>query len=179
MKIQYLLVLFSIATIVTSCQSNVTKTQPDIPEMNTPINTEAPIVSRNHITIDRPVSRVWDILTSINNWPKWQSEVTESTLNGPLQEGTTFDWKAGGLSFRSAIHTCKEKQFFGWTGETFGASAIHNWKFEEKDGHTIVYVEESLQGFFPWLLTSKFQKNLNAGMIKNLKELKKACEAEI
>lgn len=67
---------------------------------------------------------------------------------------------------------------FGWTGKTLGASAIHNWVFEKKDEKTIVTVEESLQGLLPSLFRKYFQKNLDAGIITNLKELKSASELQ-
>ena len=97
---------------------------------------------------------------------------------GEIKEGTRFNWKAGGLSFKSIIHTDKTHSMFGWTGTTFGASAIHNWTFEEKDHQTIVRVEESLQGVFPRLFRAYFQRNLDAGVLTNLTELKKASESK-
>ena len=65
---------------------------------------------------------------------------------------------------------------FGWTGTTPGASEIHNWFFESRGNTTIVKVEESLQGVFPRLFKPYFQKNLDAGVLKNLQELKSAAE---
>lgn len=101
-------------------------------------------------------------LTSINNWPAWQKNITETVVHGNIQEGTAFDWKAGGLSFKSKIHTSIPQSGFGWTGTTFGASAIYNWTFEAKGNTTIVKVQESLQGVFPKLFRGSFQKNLDS-----------------
>lgn len=145
-------------------------------EMNIPVNKDAPVISDSEIIIDAPKEKVWQILTTINDWPEWQTEVTESNLKGELREGAEFKWKAGRLSFTSKIHTIEPKNKFGWTGETFGASAIHNWFFKDKGEKTIIYVEESLQGVFPLLFKSYFQRNLNEGMKRNLKDLKDASE---
>lgn len=144
--------------------------------MNIPVNEKAPVVSRNQIEIEATVDAVWKTLTDINDWPKWQKDVTETLVNGDIKQGTKFDWKAGGLSFKSVIHTSNPKSMFGWTGSTFGANAVHNWFFEENGNVTVVKVEESLQGILPKLFTSYFRKNLDSGVVKNLKELKSAAE---
>lgn len=146
--------------------------------MNIPINENASVKSKNQIEIDAPLATVWDVLTDINNWANWQKAVSETIVDGEIKEGTRFNWKAGGLSFKSRIHTVNSMSMFGWTGTTFGASAIHNWTFKEKDNKTIVKVEESLQGVFPRLFRGYFQKNLDAGVRTNLEELKTASESK-
>lgn len=146
--------------------------------MNIPINGKAPVKSTSQIEIDAPVNTVWKILTDIEHWSKWQKAVTQTVVHGEIKEGTQFDWKAGGLSFKSKIHTDVLHSKFGWTGTTFGASAIHNWSFEESNDRTIVRVEESLQGIFPKLFRGYFQKNLDTGVKKNLEELKIASESK-
>lgn len=149
---------------------------PNRGNMNILINESAPVKSKNQVEIDAPIDTVWKILTDINNWTKWQKTVSKTEVLGAIKEGTKFNWKAGGLSFKSMIHTQNPKSSFGWTGTTFGASAIHNWTFKEKDNKTIVKVEESLQGVFPRLFRGYFQKNLDSGIVANLKELKTASE---
>lgn len=145
--------------------------------MNIPINENAPVKSKNQIEIHAPVDTVWNILTDIKNWNKWQTAVTETIVDEKIEEGIEFEWKAGGLSFKSKIHTSKPYTAFGWTGTTIGASAIHNWTFIKKGNDTtIVIVEESLQGVFPKLFKKYFQSNLDKGVLTNLMELKNASE---
>ncbi len=145
--------------------------------MNIPINENAPVKSRNQIEIQAPVETVWYTLTDIKNWTKWQKAVTGTTVGEKIEEGTKFKWKAGGLSFKSKIHTSEPNTAFGWTGTTIGASAIHNWTFMKKGNNTTtVLVEESLQGVFPKLFKKYFQNNLDNGVLTNLMELKEASE---
>lgn len=141
-----------------------------------PVNTSAPVLSEAQLTINAPAEKVFAVLNDINNWPAWQKDVTETQLQSAPAEGTVFLWKAGGLSFESKIHTNTPSLFFGWTGTTFGAYAVHNWQFVQNDSSTTVTVHESLQGFIPWLMSSFFQSNLDKGVIKNLNELKAAVE---
>lgn len=147
--------------------------------MNIPVNQIAPVKSEGVISIAAPLDAVWHVLTRIDGWPSWQEDVTDSALQGELREGAVFRWKAGGIRFTSRIHTMKEKTMFGWTGETFGASAIHNWTFSERNGVTTIKVEESLQGFLPSLFRNYFQRKLERGMRKNLEELRSASENRV
>jgi uncharacterized membrane protein len=147
-------------------------------EVKIPVNENAPVISAGRIEINAPISDVWNVLTSIESWPTWQADVTDAKLNGEVAEGTTFVWKAGGLTFNSRLHTVLHLEELGWTGTTFGASAIHNWTFSETEGHTMVGVRESLQGIFPSIFKKYFQKTLDAGIVKNLEELKKASESK-
>lgn len=144
--------------------------------MNIQINNNAPVKSQGTIEINAPIDIVWHVLTEINEWHTWQKSVSESVLEAKLNEGTPFKWKANGISFHSIIHTIKPKTMFGWTGKTFGASAIHNWVFIQNSDITIVNVEESLQGVLPRLFKKYFQNNLAKGMQNNLEELKIASE---
>lgn len=145
-------------------------------KMNIPINEHAPAIASSQVFINASIDTVWGILTDINNWTKWQTNVTKAIVHGDIRQGTKFEWKAGGLSFKSKIHTSNPMSMFGWTGTTLGASAVHNWFFESRDNGTEVRVEESLQGVFPRLFSNYFQKNLKSGVIKNLRELKSAAE---
>jgi len=74
------------------------------------------------------------------------------------------------------LHTIDPFRQIGWTGKTFGMFAIHNWTITEKDGRTVVSVEESLEGFFAKLLKYTFSKSLENGMQKWLDLLKQECE---
>lgn len=148
-------------------------------KMKTPINKKAPVVQRQEIVIKAPAERVWQVLSDIEDWPQWQSEITEAKLEGGLAEGSVFKWKAGGLSFTSQLHTVQADTALGWTGKTFGASAVHNWWIIPQDESTLVKVEESLQGFFPSLMKGKFNRDLEKGMRKSLEELKAEAEKEL
>ncbi len=120
--------------------------------------------------------KVWTVLTNINNWDNWQTDISKPKLNGELKPNSTFDWKSGGAKIHSTLHTVEPFQKIGWTGKTFGMFAIHNWIITEKDGNIEVSVEESLEGFFAKLLKNSFNKSLANGMQNWLDLLKKECE---
>ena len=142
------------------------------------INSNAPVKCSKSITINANSKKVWAVLTSIDNWSKWQTDVSKPKLNGKLKPETTFDWKAGGAKIHSILHTVEPYSRFGWTGTTFGVYAIHNWTLTETDGNTIVKVDESMEGFLARLFRKSFNNNLAKGMQRWLDMLKLECERQ-
>jgi uncharacterized protein YndB with AHSA1/START domain len=165
-SILLVVVSLAISTSITAQNNSIMKT----------INGNAPVKCTKSITIDASGEKVWKVITNINDWSIWQSEISKPKLNGELKSGTTFDWKTGGAKIHSTLHTVQPNNKLGWTGKTFGMFAIHNWTFTEDNGQTKVIVEESMEGFLAKLLKRSFNKNLEKGMQNWLILLKQECE---
>ena len=144
--------------------------------MNIQSNPNAPVKFSKSIQINSSAKKVWAVLTDINNWDKWQPEISKPKLNDELKEQSKFVWKTGGIKIHSTLHTVKPYEALGWTGHTFGLFAIHNWQIMEKDGITMVIVNESMEGLLAGLFKKSFNKNLDTGMQHWLEALKKECE---
>jgi uncharacterized protein YndB with AHSA1/START domain len=140
------------------------------------INNTAPVQCSKTITINASSEKVWAVMTNIDNWATWQTDISNPKLNGELKPETTFDWKTGGAKIHSTLHTVESFKNFGWTGKTFGMFAVHNWTLTETEGQTTVSVDESMEGFFAKLLKKSFNKNLEKGMQNWLDLLKQECE---
>ena len=91
------------------------------------INNKAPVKCSKTILINASPEKVWSVLTNIDQWATWQTDITKPKLNGELKLNTTFDWKTGGVKIHSTLLTVEPFNHFGWTGKTFGMVAIHNW----------------------------------------------------
>ena len=140
------------------------------------INNNAPVKCSKTIIINASIEEVWQVMTNIDNWANWQTDIIKPKLNGELKPETTFDWKTGGAKIHSTLHTVEPYKNFGWTGKTFGMFAIHNWTLIETNGKTKVSVDESMEGFFAKLFKKSFNKNLEKGMQTWLDLLKVECE---
>lgn len=140
------------------------------------INNHAPVKCSKTIVIDASIEKVWSVMTDINNWPNWQKDISKSNLNGALQPNATFDWKTGGVKIHSTLHTVNPCKEFGWTGNTLGLFAIHNWTLTETNGKTNVSVDESMEGFLTKIFKGSFNKSLQKGMLNWLVLLKQTCE---
>jgi len=116
------------------------------------IEADAPLRARKDIVINAPVSHVWMVQSDINNWPKWQKEVSIAKLHGRLAKGTVFTWKAMGMNINSELQQVIENKIIGWSGKSIGMKAIHIWTFEKQGNKTMVTTEESLSGWFPTII---------------------------
>jgi uncharacterized protein YndB with AHSA1/START domain len=136
------------------------------------INKNAPVKTVQKITINASPEKVYSIMTNVDQWSTWQADIQKPVLNGSFEKGNSFNWKTGGLTIRSNIHTAVPSKKIGWSGRAFGAFAIHNWTFTEKGNYTEVTVEESMEGWLVKLMQKKFQKGLEKSLqiwMNNLK----------
>ena len=140
------------------------------------INQKAPVTYHKKIVINANAVDVWKVLTNINKWPEWQTEIKKASINGLPEAEADFIWVFGGLKIRSRIHTVQPYVEFGWTGKGFWIYAIHNWKITELNKQTEVYVEESMEGIPASILKKILNKKLEQSNTKWLELLKKECE---
>ncbi len=140
------------------------------------INHNAAVKFTMAIDINATQVKVWSVLTDIDKWPSWQTDIKYASLNGPLEADTTFDWKSGGVKIHSRLHTVNPYRQFGWTGKTIGISAIHNWTINAKADNVSITVEESMEGFLVNLFKKSFNRALEDGLKQWLEYLKKECE---
>lgn len=130
------------------------------------INHKAPVKKFDKIFIKTDTQKIWEVLTDINQWAGWHEKISRSELEQDLLEpGTKFKWTINGTTIVSTLHTVKPYEAFGWSGVTFGGSAIHNWYLKPDDSGTMVSVEESMQG---WLI-ALFKRKMNRDLAKDMR----------
>lgn len=140
------------------------------------IDHDAPLTARDQVSIDAPVEKVWADLTAIERWPDWQSGVSSAELEGPLDTGTRFEWKANGLKVVSTIEILEPEHRIGWSGKSMGMNAIHRWELEQEHEGTRVVTEESLSGWLAWMLKVFDRDFLKKSLDASLQELKAQAE---
>lgn len=138
------------------------------------VQEDAPVKASSEITINAPPERVWELLTNVKDWPRWQPDITKAEMSGPLQRGTDFTWKAG-TQIRSRIALIQPPKEFVWTGVAYRAKAIHVWELERIAGKgTLVRTRESMDG--PMLAIFFSSKKLEESQQHWLTALKAAAE---
>ena len=140
------------------------------------INNKAPVVCRRQVTIYASAKVVYHALSQINEWVLWQPEIKKAKLKGFPKAGAAFQWISGGSKINSIIHTASPYHAFGWSGKALGIYAIHNWYIDEQSDHTVVHVEESMQGLLAFMFRKNIKKKLAKGMENWLQFLKHYCE---
>lgn len=140
------------------------------------IDQNAPLHARQETLIRAPLEKVWDLQTDINHWHEWQPDVAFAKLEGTLAPNTIFRWKGGGINITSRLHTVEPPTRIGWTGDSMGMHAVHNWTLEPHENGTRVITEESLSGWLASIIKLFDRNFLNKSLTKSLQTLKSEAE---
>lgn len=140
------------------------------------INAQAPVQQAKQILIAASPEKIWSVLTNVNNWVKWNKKITQARMEGPAIKGARFRWTVNGAKINSEFHTVEPFRTLGWSGTTFGGSAIHNWVLEPREDQTLVKVEESMEGWLIALFKTKMNRDLERDMEFWLEKLKLESE---
>jgi uncharacterized protein YndB with AHSA1/START domain len=144
----------------------------------TGINEQAPVVGSAEIEIAAPPEGAWDVLTAIERWPSWNPDVKETSVEGGIDEGTEFRWKAGPGTITSTIQEVEAPHRIMWTGKTFGIKAIHVHTLEARNGRTVVRSQESYDGLVARLFHGRLKKTLDDALRNGLERLKVETERQ-
>ena len=143
------------------------------------IHKNAPVVARSRVQIAADPEAVWELLTDLEKWPTWKTDVRSMALHGPLKPGSIFVWKAGPGTIRSTLQEVDPPRAVGWTGSTFGVKAIDVFRLEASEGGTLVREAESWEGFVVRLFAGRMRKTLQSSLDSGLAELKAEAERRV
>ncbi|RRQ73129.1 Shy6-polyketide cyclase [Streptomyces griseofuscus] len=110
------------------------------------IDETAPVIVRLSTLIDAPLERVWALHTDIDTWARWNADVDQAELDGPLLPGNSFRWKTHGLDITSTIREIVPGRRLVWGGPANGIEGVHVWTFEQTGSQVTVHTEESWSG---------------------------------
>lgn len=136
----------------------------------------ASIRSRREIDVAAPPDVVWGVLTDFDRWQEWNPEVKSMSFDGPLAPGAMFRWKAGPGTIVSTVEEIDRPRYIRWRGRTLSIAAVHEWRFEGRDGGTRVETDESFSGTLVRLLRGSLQKQLDRSLEEGLGHLKREAE---
>lgn len=140
------------------------------------VEKRAPVVEASEIVIAAPPETVWDVLATIEGWPAWNPDVKWVSVDGDVVEGTQFRWKSGPGKVTSTLQRVERPRLIAWTGRTFGIDAVHVWRFEPRDGATLVRTEESFEGIVARLFRRPLRSTLAGALENSLRHLKAEAE---
>jgi uncharacterized protein YndB with AHSA1/START domain len=144
----------------------------------TDIDENAPVITRDEILIDAPLSHVWGLHTDISSWSEWLPDIDSSTIEGPLEMGTVFHWETFGLSIESTIEEIEPLRRIVWSGPAQGILAIHVWMMTPSENGVIVHTEESWDGEPVRAQPEEMQQALDSSLRGWLQSLKLKAEAQ-
>ncbi|USN96547.1 MAG: SRPBCC family protein [Candidatus Nomurabacteria bacterium] len=136
----------------------------------------APVRRRQSIEVYASVHLVWSLMSEIEQWPKWNTDIKSARLLGNLRPGTTFKWKAGPGTITSTIEAVEPEKMIGWSGKLPGILAVHIWRIEGNNKKVVVTTEESWSGIVPKLFRKYSEQTLEKAINDGLLLLKHAAE---
>jgi uncharacterized protein YndB with AHSA1/START domain len=142
------------------------------------IRSGAPVVSAAQIEIDAPQGVVWDVLTAVDRWPSWNPAVKSASLQGGLEEGAVFRWKAGPGTIVSRLEEVEAPSRIAWSGRSMGIKAFHVHTLEQRNGRTLIRTEESYEGLIARLFSGRLRKMLDDSLRDGLRHLKAEAERQ-
>lgn len=140
------------------------------------VDESAPVVASGEIEVEADVETVWEVLTDIESWPRWNPDVRWASLKGELAEGSAFRWKTGPGTITATLRRVERPRLVGWTGKTIGIEAVHVWWLEPRDGATAVRTAESWAGLMPRLFPGPMRRILEKAIQAGLGFLKAEAE---
>jgi uncharacterized protein YndB with AHSA1/START domain len=140
------------------------------------INRDAPATAEGELWIDADPQTVFSVIAAIDQWPSWNPDVKSVSVEGPVQPGTAFRWKAGPSSLTSTLQMVDPPREIAWTGTTMGIKAVHLVRFQASDGGTLARSEESWAGLMASLLKGYSRRTLDKGIRSILSHLKTEAE---
>jgi hypothetical protein len=93
-----------------------------------------------------------------------------------LRVGSTFQWKAGGLTITATVQVVEPGRRIGWTGRALGTQAKHIWTLKPHQDGTLVTTEESMDGWFVKVMKVMMPRFLDESLDGWLQSLKQHAE---
>jgi len=140
------------------------------------VKQDAPAFARSETEIAADPETVWDVLTAFESWPRWNPDVRSVSIDGGLEEGTVFRWKAGRTTITSTVRKVDRPRLIGWTGKTTGIDAVHVWRLQPTEARTLVQTEESWDGLLVRIARGPLQRRLQKAVDGGLEHLKAEAE---
>ena len=147
--------------------------------MTVPSETDsvAPVLARHEVEIKATLDDVWRLHTDVHAWAKWQSDITEASIEGDFEVGNSFSWSSYGLAVTSTIYSITEPSRTLWGGTGAGITGIHEWLFAEAPDGVRVTTVESFAGAPVEADVTNMQSLLDASLVSWLDHMKKTAES--
>jgi len=140
------------------------------------VTSDAPVVERGSVRIAADASIVWNLISDIDGWPRWNPDVSSASLAGPLRPGSTFRWKAGPGTITSTLLEVDAPRRIAWRGTTLGIRAVHIWAISPTDDGTLLETEESWEGLLVSVFRRSMRKSLGGAIARGLEAVRVAAE---
>jgi uncharacterized protein YndB with AHSA1/START domain len=142
----------------------------------TAIDATAPVAVQHSVEIAAPAGRVWSLLTEVNDWTRWQTDITDARSPEPLAPGTAFTWTSFEFTVTSTVYALDPGSRILWGGDSGGITGIHEWTVTPTPAGCRVTTAESFSGPPVPSLAEQLKEQLDFSLVSWLDLLKKEAE---
>jgi uncharacterized membrane protein len=130
------------------------------------------------VEVGAGADKLWDILTDVDSWPRWQgTHFVKLSEPGRIAGGSTFVAELGGVKWELRVTKAEKPNRIVWVGQRPGLKAVHEWEFNEVGGKTLVTTKESMTGCMLFLARRRARTILSNTDRKWLNDLKARAES--
>lgn len=153
-----------------------------MPTTHTPPRSVAEIEVRGSLVavaedrIAAPIEVVWQVLSALDEWPRWNTAVRSMRADDGARDGAVFRWRAGPGTITSTVLRAEPPTGIAWRGRTLGIEALHVWRLEAHGADTVVRTEESYSGLVARLFRPLLRRALEQALEQGLADLKVESE---
>jgi hypothetical protein len=137
------------------------------------------------IAIKAPLSRVWQVFTTLADWGQWNSVCQDCCLPAgeEMAAGTCFSFKLRPyyVPIKIDLHVtrCETGREVVWEGERLGVRGVHRFEFKEAGDQVILTSIEEFSGplFFlsHLILVPRRLHQLSKKLLWEVKQAAEAC----
>jgi hypothetical protein len=118
---------------------------------------------------------VFSVISAIEGWPSWNPAIKWVKLQ------VLFSRERSSVEVRSELTHfdaagSRSSREIGWTGTTMSIKAVHVFRFEPKDGGTLVSSEESWEGLIASMAKGYSRRSIDKAIMGVLAHLKTEAE---
>lgn len=140
---------------------------------------------QEQVTINAPLSRVWQIFTDIAAWGEWNSVCTDCCfISGKeITPGACLAFRLKPyylpIEIQPKVTKCEAQREVVWEGQRLGVHAVHRFEFLENNGQVTLVSTEEFGGplFFlaRLLLVHRRLQRLSIRLLQDIKQASERC----
>lgn len=134
---------------------------------------------KKSIKINAPQATVWEVVTDVEQWPRWTPTVTTIHLadEGPLRLGSIVRIKQPGQpEAQWTVTEFAPKEYFAWESQRFGLKFRASHSIVSDGTHSTSILKLEATGIISILLYPLLRPAIDRALEEENKGLKQKCE---
>jgi len=134
------------------------------------------ITAEKSIYIDKDLEVVWNIISDVNSWGKWNPSIDHAVLYGQFEKGSKLKLVSGKWDFDCVIGGINEGKNLAIFCKTMGLVVNLDWDLKIKSPNSEIKLIVSAEGFLVSLIRKRTMELVDGILESTLTSLKFRAE---